>query len=176
MSDLISVIRHLEDKNEQIKQQLESLKHDYREKLGYLSSNKWTDKTAISVEMERLEKEELRDRLEYEVKMIEGAANDEINRLKQQLEDLKYDLNNSKSFHCPNFLTNDSGYVSCQVKEYGYRSYESLFKEAVEVIEEVKDICDKKFLLNINDDQFASLRRYNGRVNEFLAKYRGESE
>lgn len=72
---------------DQLKQQLESAKHDYREKLSYLASNKWTDKTAISVEMERLEKEELRDRLEYEVKMIEGAANDEINKLKQQLEE-----------------------------------------------------------------------------------------
>lgn len=77
----------------QLKQQLESLKHDYREKLGYLSSNKWTDKTALSIEMERLEKEELRDRLEYEVKMIKSAAKDEINKLNQELKELKTDAN-----------------------------------------------------------------------------------
>lgn len=67
-------------------------------------------------------------------------ANIKVEHLKQKLKELEYELNNSKSFHCPNFLTNDSGYVSCQVKEYDYNSYESLLKEAIDVIEELNGI------------------------------------
>lgn len=74
----------LEEENARLREVNYSLSHYYRERLGYLSSNKWTDKTAISVEMERLEKEQLRDRLEHEVKMIKGAANDEINKLSKE--------------------------------------------------------------------------------------------
>lgn len=84
-----------------------------------------------------------------------------VSELQQQLEDLKYELNNSKTFHCPNFLTNDSGYVSCQVKEYGYNSYESLLKEAVEVIEKVANYTGTTDLSNVISRQF--LAKYRAR-------------
>ena len=169
--------------NEQLKQQLESLKHDYREKLGYLSSNKWTDKTALSVEMERLEKEELRGRLEYEVKMIEGAVNDEINRLKQQLESLEKENRGLKMM-----LNHVAGV------EHVCEDLEVKLAEAVEVIEFYGNRFSWNFSRHPDHEYYAgaikdddSLLRYkekNGdefedycggkRARQFLAKYRGE--
>ena len=98
------------------------------------------------------------------------SLENQIQQLKQQLEDLNHELNNSKSFHCPNFLTNDSGYVSCQVKEYGYNSYENLFKDAVELLDSRRGSCAYTGM----GIDFEKCDCGYHKTTRFLAKYRGE--
>lgn len=54
---------------------------------------------------------------------------EEVKKLKEEIESLKVQLNNSKNFHCEHFLTNDSGTISCQVKEMGHKSYKQITDE-----------------------------------------------
>lgn len=63
-------VLELEQELAQVRKEIELLKHEYREKLGYLASNKWTSKTLVSIEMERLENERIRDRFSYEKSIL----------------------------------------------------------------------------------------------------------
>ena len=45
--------------------------------------------------------------------MVSWETFKQVNQLKQEIAELKEQLNNSNNFHCPHYLTNDSGTVSC---------------------------------------------------------------
>ena len=67
------------------------------------------------------------------------------------------------------FCDVDAVEIECDlVKELA--TTKKLLDEAVEVILDIKNVCDKNFLLNINDRQFSALKNHNVAVNEFLAK------
>lgn len=51
-----------------------------------------------------------------EIEHLESRELDSIAhglRMRKEIESLKYELNNSMHFHCPHFLTNGSGMISC---------------------------------------------------------------
>jgi hypothetical protein len=54
-------------------------------------------------------------RLKVELLDMSGRANEISNIARDEVDRLNYDLNNSKNFHCPHFLTNDSGTISCDL-------------------------------------------------------------
>lgn len=93
IAELLAINKQLEQELLQAKKENVLLKQDFRSKLSYLSANKWTDKTSISIEMERLEKEQLRDRLKHEANMIECAAKNEISELEKELQKTREQLN-----------------------------------------------------------------------------------
>jgi len=41
------------------------------------------------------------------------TAQDILENMEEEINRLRAELNNSKNFHCPHYLTNDSGGVSC---------------------------------------------------------------
>jgi hypothetical protein len=42
----------------------------------------------------------------------------EIKELRNKVKELQEQLNNSKNFHCPNYITNRRGYVSCDLDKH----------------------------------------------------------
>lgn len=57
---------------------------------------------------------------------------------------LEEQLNNSKLFHCPNFTTNSSGYVTCDLDKH------KLLLE-LEALRKERDVC-REILTNIIED------------------------
>jgi hypothetical protein len=65
-------------------------------------------------------------------------------KAQEEIDKLKYDLNNSMNYHCENFLSNDSGTVSCQVKKYKYNSYENEIQKRDKLLEQAKSYFVEK--------------------------------
>jgi hypothetical protein len=66
----------------------------------------------------------------------------------KEVEQLKEELNNSKNFHCPHYLTNDSGRVSCHKNFTDYQlldKYEELGKAYVAILDKVQRIMNQSF-------------------------------
>ncbi len=70
LSDLIINSENLS--NDSLKAELEQLKHEYREKLGYLSSKKTVVQTPVSIELLRLEMRQLLNVKENENKYLKA--------------------------------------------------------------------------------------------------------
>ena len=58
-------------------------------------------------------KDEIMDDLLLQLPETYNNAIEVIAEKTLEIEELKYQLNNSEMFHCPQFLTNDSGGISC---------------------------------------------------------------
>lgn len=60
-----------------------------------------------------------------------------------EIEELKYQLNNSEMFHCPHFLTNDSGGISC------HKDFEKQIQEVLAYCEPHQEFMWAKYITSI---------------------------
>lgn len=74
-----------------------------------------------------------------------------IQALEAENKLLKEDLNNSKHFHCPHFVTTDNGYVACDL---GRPGLQDKLREVIEALEKLrierglnKSGCDMDFII-----------------------------
>lgn len=64
------------------------------------------------------------------------TAQDILENMEEEINRLRAELNNSKNFHCPHYLTNDSGGVSCHRDfEKEIASLKELVVQAILLIE-----------------------------------------
>jgi ABC-type thiamine transport system substrate-binding protein len=77
-------------------------------------------------------------------------------------KEFEKELDYSKMFHCPNFVTTDNGYIACNLDKH---LLQKQLEEAVEVIKEFK-----KFVLYHDNKYFENHLGMIESLDEFLAK------
>jgi hypothetical protein len=88
-------------------------------------------------------KDEIMDDLLLQLPETYNNAIEVIAEKTLEIEELKYQLNNSQMFHCPHFLTNDSGGISC------HKDFENQIQEVLTYCEPHQKFMWAKYITGI---------------------------